>query len=124
MHRLHLAIATVVLVGCAPVAMTSPRALVTESSDFRVEAEPAAGKREPGVEGYIYNKRGLVATSVRLRVDSLDAAGAVVATTVQPLDRQIGISDRVYFEVPAAAAAPAYRVTVDYVWWRPGASGP
>ena len=123
MHRLHLAIAAVVLVGCAPVALTSPQALVSETSDFRVEAEPAAGKRGPGVEGYIYNKRGMLAKNVRLRVDSLDAAGAVVATTVRPLDRDIGISDRVYFQVPAATAAPAYRVTVDYVLWRSGAGG-
>ena len=65
MHRLHLAIATVVLVGCAPVAMTSPRAIVTETSDFRVEAEPAAGGRGPSVEGYIYNKRGLLAKKAR-----------------------------------------------------------
>ena len=124
MPRLLLTIAVVVLVGCAPVAMTSPRAVVTETSDFRVEAEPVAGKRTPSVEGYIYNKRGLVARSVRLRVDSLDAAGTVVATAVRPLDREVGIDDRVYFEVPAAAAAPAYRVTVDYVFWRSGASGP
>ena len=105
MHRRHSAIATVVLVGCAPVALTSPAALVTEASDFRGEAEPAASKREPSVEGSIYNKRGLLAKNVRLRVDSLDAAGALVATTVRPLDRDIGISDRVYFEVPVAAAA-------------------
>ena len=123
MHRLQLAIATLVLVGCAPVALTSPRALVTETSDFRVEAEPASGKRGPSVEGYIYNKRGLLAKNVRLRVDSLDAAGGVIATTVRPLDRDIGISDRVYFQVPVAAAAPAYRVTVDYVFWRSGAGG-
>ena len=119
MNRLHLIVVTMLLlVACAPVALT--HALVTETNDFIVEAQPLEGKQRPTVEGYIHNKRPMLATRLRLRVESLDTAGAVVATVVQPYDQVIQYGDRAYFEVPAASAAPAYRVTVDYVFWRVG----
>jgi len=121
MTRVGLAIVGLVLAGCAPVTINP--GLVTDSPDFMVEASPATGKRGPSVEGYVYNKRPLLATRVRLRIEALDAAGAVVATAVRPLDRDIPIGDRVYFDMPVPAAAPAYRVTVDYVFWRSGAGG-
>ena len=118
MNRLHLIVMLLLVGACAPVGLT--RALVTETSDFLVEAQPVEGKQRPTVEGYIHNKRPMLATRLRLRVESLDASGAVVATVVQPVDQSIQYGDRLYFQVPAASAAPAYRVSVDYVFWRVG----
>jgi hypothetical protein len=104
------------LAGCASTIEPSRDTVTTDSADFTVEARP--GKRPLIVEGYVYNKRSWRATRVLLRVESLDAAGAVLATSIRPLNREIPLSDRVYFEVPALVAAPAYRVSVEYVFWR------
>ena len=114
MNRFHPALVSLLLVSCVSVAPF--QGLVTESPDFRVEAAPGSSKRGPTVEGYVYNKRLMLATSVRLRIEALDAAGAVVGTTIQPLDRDVPIGDRSYFEQRAPAGA-AYRVAVDYVFW-------
>ena len=104
------------LAGCASTIEPSRDSVTTESADFTVEARP--GARPAVVEGYVYNKRPFRATKVLLRVESLDAAGAVLASDIRHLNREIPLSDRVYFEVPAPVAAPAYRVTVEYVFWR------
>jgi hypothetical protein len=107
------------LAGCASMSQPPPPgSLTTDSADFTVEAHPATRNGRAMVEGYVYNKRSWRATRVLLRVESLDAAGAVLATGVRHLDREVPFGDRVYFEVPAPVAAPAYRVTVDYVFWR------
>src|SRR5262249_317950 len=110
MNRFHFALVSLLLVRCASVPPF--QALLTESPDVRVEAAPGSRKRGPTVEGYVYNKRWMLATHVRLRIEALDAAGAVVGTTIQPLDRDVPIGDRSYFELRAPAGA-AYRVTVD-----------
>jgi hypothetical protein len=104
------------LAGCASTIGPSRDSVTTESADFTVEAHP--GTRPAVVEGYVYNKRPWRATRVRLRVESLDAAGAVVGSGVLPLDREVPNGDRAYFEVAAPVAAPAYRVSVEYVFWR------
>lgn len=97
--------------------------LTTESADFSVEASPETRRGRPVVAGSVYNKRPLRATHVRLRVEALDAAGTVVASGLRPLDRDIESNDRAYFEVTPPAGAAAYRVTVEYVFWRIGGSG-
>ena len=119
MNRLCLAIlATLLLAACMPVV--DDRGLTTDSPDFTVTAEPGTWKGRPVVAGYVRNKRPMEAAHIQLRVDSLDATGAVVASELGHLDRDIPPDDRVYFEVPVSAAAPAYRVTVAYVFWRAG----
>jgi hypothetical protein len=117
MKRLFVAmLAAAALTACAPVVQAG--GLTTETSDFTVQARPGTWRSRPVVEGYVYNKRAMRATRVLLRVDALDAAGAVVASEIRHLDREIGVSDRVYFDVTPPAAAPAYRVSVEYVFWR------
>ncbi len=126
MHRLRLVVAAVActLAACAPL-FSSP-GVTTETGDFTVEAHADTWRGRPIVAGYIYNKRALRATRVQLRVEGLDAAGAVIASDLRFLDREIDASDRVYFDVAPPVPAPAYRVTVAYVFWRAagGASGP
>jgi hypothetical protein len=88
-----------------------------------VEAHPDSRRGRPVVAGYVHNKRPLQATHVQLRVEALNAAGAVVASGVRFLDRDINPNDRVYFEVAPPAEGAAYRVTVPYVSWQPGGGG-
>jgi len=108
--------------ACASVMPAGP-AVTTDASEFRVEAYRDARGGRPVAVGYVYNKRGLQATHVQLRVESLDAAGVVTASAVRFLDRDINPNDRVYFEVTPGAEGAAYRVTVAYVSWQPGGGG-
>ena len=114
--------ALLALTACAPVLPTGG-GVTTDTNDFRVEAHSDSRRDRPVAVGYVYNKRGLQATHVQLRIETLDAAGAVVASDVRFLDREINPNDRVYFEVPPSAAGAAYRVTVQYVSWQPGGGG-
>ena len=78
------------------------------------------------VSGYVYNERaGSYATSVRLRVDALDAAGQTVDSTTGYVLGDVPPSNRSYFEVKAPAkAASLLRVTVQsYAWRGYGAGG-
>jgi len=110
-----------VLTACTPVVSTG--GVTTDSGDFAVEAHPDSRRGQPVVAGRIQNKRSLQATHVQLRVEALNAAGAVVASSVRFLDRDINPNDRVYFEVASPAEGAAYRVTVQYVSWQPGGGG-
>jgi hypothetical protein len=122
MNRRHLLILTVpFLAACAPVVRGA--GLTTDTADFTVEAYPATWRGRPVVEGYLYNKRSLRATRLRVRVDALDQSGTVIATSVRQVDRDVEPGDRIYFDVPPPAPAAAYRVSVDYVFWRAGGPG-
>ncbi len=118
----RLLVLLVLLAACAPV-LPPGKALTTEASEFRVESYLDGRRGRPVAVGYVYNKRGLQATHVQLRVETLDAAGAVTATAVRFLDRDINPNDRVYFEVTPGVEGVAYRVTVAYVSWQPGGGG-
>jgi len=123
MNRRHVAI-LIVLLLLAPAGSTAQSSgNTTDTADFTITFGPGMRKGRPTVEGYVYNKRPYPATRLRLRVDSLDGSGAVVSSEVRQMDRDINANDRAYFQVPLPALAPAYRVTVDYVFWRPGGGG-
>ena len=81
-------------------------------SYFKVEwqADERAGR--PLVTGYVDNLWGLPTRNVRLRVEALDAAGNVTASYIGYVFGYVAPGTRVYFEVPVAAKAPAYRVSV------------
>jgi hypothetical protein len=88
---------------------------------FRVEWESATTKRGPVLRGYVWNDQGYAAGNVRLFIESLDASGAVAATTVGYVLGVIGPFDRLYFEVKLAAPATNYRVRV--ASWEPQGRG-
>src|SRR5262250_3343646 len=50
---------------------------------FTIDWEQAQYRGRPSVRGYIANHWGLAATDVRLKVEGLNAAGAVTSTTVE-----------------------------------------
>ena len=119
---LRMSIAVLFVVSaCAPVM--PPGGVTTDTSDFSVETHADTRKGRPVAMGYVFNKRNLQATHVQLRVESLDASGAVVGSAIRFLDRDINPNDRVYFEVSPPAQGASYRVTVHYVSWAPGGGG-
>ena len=81
--------------------------------------EWAGGERrgKPNVNGYIVNNYRVRAGNVRLRIESLDAAGSPVATTETWIP-DVPAGGRVYFEAPVRQRAPRYRVSIIGWDWR------
>jgi hypothetical protein len=109
--------------GCAGTAMSetatgggaaSPPSYGTYGAEsfFKVEAQPDERRGRPTVSGYVTNQGGKSARNVRLRVEALDAAGAVSGTTIGYVSGYVTPGSRVYFEVPVPSRAAGYRVSV------------
>jgi hypothetical protein len=81
-------------------------------SYFKLEWQADERRGRPIVSGYVTNQAGLPMRNVRLRVESLDAAGNATASSIGYVNGYATPGARVYFEVPVSATAPAYRVTV------------
>lgn len=79
---------------------------------FTVELEVGERRGRPVVSGYLTSQFGFGVRDVRLRVEALDAANAVVSTQIGYVSGQVLPGRRVYFEVPVAEKASNYRVTV------------
>jgi len=85
----------------------------TAGGFFRAEwSVPALPPASTKLEGYVYNDSSLRVTDVRLRVASLDTTGRAVGQTMGWVVGDIPPSGRAYFEMPLAAPAAAYAVTV------------
>jgi len=124
--RRALIVSPLLLAACAtgpPDYAVKEAANATDTADFTVTAEPGHWRKDSVVQGYIYNKRALAASRIRLRVDSLDATGKVVASDVRPVDQDIPANDRIFYQVPTPGPAPTYRAQVDYVFWHFGDGG-
>lgn len=89
---------------------------------FRITWEPFERRGRPYLGGDIFNDGGLAAMRAQLLVEALDPSGNVVKQTVQWVGHSIPPGSRVYFEVPAPQAAPAYRVSVFAFDWLQTAS--
>jgi hypothetical protein len=72
------------------------------------------GRGHSMIEGYVYNLDGVPVNSVRLRVDSLDAAGQPLSSELRLINGLVPSEGRTYFEFPAPSAAN-YQVSVDSV---------
>jgi hypothetical protein len=96
----------------------------TYGSEAFFAVDWAAGERRgrPVVTGHVVNTYGIATQNVRLLVESLDGAGQVTATTVGYVSGDVLPGVRMYFEVPVARAAPAYRVVVLSWDWKGGQS--
>jgi hypothetical protein len=84
---------------------------------FALEWGGGERRGRPNVNGYIVNNYRVGASNVRLRVDSLDAAGNTIATT-DAYAPDVPAGGRVYFEAPIKERAPRYRVTITSWNWR------
>jgi hypothetical protein len=120
------------LVGIAALALAAVAALVYASGTFRggqtsvttlmsgwerhftlewtVDA-PAGDRRR--LSGYLTKQTDGHAEPMRLLVQALDAAGAVVERRVWTIPGGVGGGQRAYFEVPDLPPAHEYRV---FVW--------
>ena len=78
-------------------------------------AEPERGR----VSGYLHNRNGENALSVRVLAQALDASGAVVGQRIQAIPGGVGGFGRAYFTLANLPAANSYRVSVwDYTWFQ------
>ena len=89
---------------------------------FTLTWEAGERRGRPVVSGYVHNRYGHGAVDVRLLVESVDAAGATVATTIGNVHGFLPPVGRAYFEVPVNQRAATYRVSVLSWNWRAGPS--
>ncbi len=84
--------------------------------EWTAEPESSGARR---VKGYLYNKNGEMALTVRVLAQALDSSGAVVGQRIEPIPGGIGGFGRAYFIVANLPAANSYRVSVwDYSWFQ------
>lgn len=79
--------------------------------NFTVTWQPGTYRGKPVVEGYVNNVSPYSTRSIRLLVDSMDAAGNVTHQRVEWVAGDLLGGGRLFFQIPAAPA-PAYRVRV------------
>ena len=111
MRRLLILLTILTLAGGASAAHAEPATADTQTQ-FRFELAQANGHRGPGVHGYVHNGLPWRIANVRLRVDSIDATGAVTAVTSGWIIGDVNAGGRAYFYVPITSPAETYRATV------------
>jgi hypothetical protein len=84
----------------------------TTDAPFRFDVAQTHSHRGLGVEGYVYNGLPSRISNVRLRVDSVDANGAVTASASGWVVGDVKAGGRGYFYVAVPAPANSYRATV------------
>ncbi len=123
-RRLPALLLAVTLGACAPQVQVRQQDVSPSLSDgrFQLTWETAQTKKgSPLIAGYVQNARGGGVANIRLRVDTLDAQGQVVATTTALAPGYVGGFSRAYFEVPIEKTGIGYRVGV--IGWDPAGSG-
>jgi len=110
--------------ACAAQVQVRQQDTATSFSDgrFQVEWETAQTKKgSPLIAGYVQNTRGGGVVNIRLRVDTLDAQGQVIATATALASGYVGGFSRTYFEVPLEKTGIGYRVSI--ISWDPTGNG-
>jgi hypothetical protein len=110
--------------ACATqVQVREPDMSVTFSDGrFQVTWETAQTKKgSPLIAGYVQNTRGGGVANIRLRVDTLDAQGQVLATATALAPGYVGGFSRTSFEVPLEKTGIGYRVSI--IGWDPAGGG-
>ena len=118
-----------VSVVAMPILLAAPVTAATglyapESLDrwFRIETHVERGTKGPVVWGHVYNKTNLHAEKMVVRVDALDASGAVMGSTTTWVAGLVPATNRAYFETRAPEGA-RYRVEVVSFDWTGRGSG-
>jgi hypothetical protein len=90
---------------------------------FTLDSQPGTRRGRPVVSGYVLNQWGMPAARIRLLVEGVGPGGEVMGQQLVWLTGQsLTPGARAYFEIPAAATASTYRVSVfAFEWIRPGA---
>jgi len=84
----------------------------TTDAPFRFELAQTDSHRGLGVEGYVYSGLPWRISNVRLRVESVDANGAVTASISGWVIGDVKAGGRGYFYVSVSALAKTYRAAV------------
>jgi type 1 fimbria pilin len=114
-RRLAALLLALTLCACATqVQVQRPDNSATSSDGrFQVTWETAQTKKgSPLIAGYVQNTRGGGAANVRVRVETLDSQGQVIATATALAPGYVGGFSRTYFEVPLEKTGVGYRVSV------------
>jgi hypothetical protein len=98
----------------APVEVRQPD-LTVSFSDGRFQVTWGTTQTKTGsplIAGYVQNTRGGGVANIRVRVDTLDAQGQVIATATGLAPGYVGGFSRTSFEVPLEKAGIGYRVSI------------
>lgn len=80
---------------------------------FRVEWSLTPSGFRPAIEGYVYNDSEYRVSSVRLRIEVLDASNRVMSEKFGWVYGDIGARGRAYFVFPAPRSDETYRIAVE-----------
>ena len=113
-------------IGAAPpLSMTATTLTAGWEHHFAFEwtaTEQSQSSRK--VSGYVYNRNGEFATSLRVLAQAVDSGGAVVGQRIAYVPGGVGGFGRAYFEVPNLPATAGYRLSVwDYTWFQADGNG-
>ena len=108
MNRILLVFA-IIAASLVPTAQT---ARAGDDSAFGFQFEQTTSPRGIGIEGHVHNALPWRITNVRLRVESIDADGTVIASASGWVLGDVAAGGRGYFYVPVSALAPTYRASV------------
>jgi hypothetical protein len=114
-RRLGALLLALTLCACATQSQVGQVDMSATFSDgrFQVTWETAQTKKgSPLIAGYVQNTRPNGAANIRLRVETLDSQGQVIATTTALAPGYVGGFSRTYFEVPLEKTGVGYRVSV------------
>lgn len=117
--------------ACAGTGATPPLSMTTTTltagweRHFTFEwAATDQGQTLKKVSGYVYNKNGEYAVSLRVLAQAVDSGGAVVGQRIAFVPGGVGGFGRAYFEVPNLPATASYRLSVwDYTWFQSSGDG-
>ena len=112
MNGLVVALATIVMTIGTATGAAAQTAIISDQSPFQFQFEQTTTPRGVGVEGYVYNALPWRITNVRVQVDSVDAAGTVIASASGWVLGDLAVGGRGYFYVPISAQSPTYRPSV------------
>jgi hypothetical protein len=111
------------LVGSIPGRAQMIYAPETTERYFPIEFQVTQKRKGPAVEGYVYNRGHQAAQRVRLQIQRLDAAGAVVGSSTIWIPGEVPMESRAFFSAAVAEAA-SYRVqVVSFDWTCQGGGG-
>jgi len=112
MNRLLLVLGMLVTTVAVSVVSNARTAAGDEHSQCRFEFQQTESHRGLAVEGWAYNDLPWRVTNVRLRVDSVDTNGTVIASAAGWVLGNVNAGGRGYSYVPVSSPAPTYRVSV------------
>ena len=111
------------LAGSLPSRAQMIYAPETTERYFPIEFQVTKNRKGPAVEGYVYNRGHQGAQRVRLQIQRLDTAGAVVGSSTIWIPGEMPMESRAFFSAAVPEAA-SYRVqVVSFDWTCQGGGG-